>query len=162
MTPPNSTPSAAQDKTGFMPSLGLLPAVVISAAVAGPAAAQQPQTTQEPIVLETIEITSQTDGEAATDYRVTSGSSPKMTAPLVDTPKTVTVITQRQMEERNATSVVEVLRTTPGITLGSGEGGTPMGDRPFVRGYQAATDMMIDGIRNLGRTSQEAFATESV
>ena len=162
MTPPNSTPSAAQDKTGFMPSLGLLPAVVISAAVAGPAAAQQPQTTQEPIVLETIEITSQTDGEAATDYRVTSGSSPKLTAPLVDTPKTVTVITQRQMEERNATSVVEVLRTTPGITLGSGEGGTPMGDRPFVRGYQAATDMMIDGIRNLGRTSQEAFATESV
>ncbi|SEI12700.1 TonB-dependent receptor [Paracoccus alkenifer] len=162
MTPPNSIPPAAQDKTGFVPSLGLLPAVVISAAVAGPAAAQTTQTTQEPIVLETIEITSQTDGEAATDYRVTSGSSPKMTAPLVDTPKTVTVITQRQMEERNATSVVEVLRTTPGITLGSGEGGTPMGDRPFVRGYQAATDMMIDGIRNLGRTSQEAFATESV
>src|SRR5690606_32590851 len=93
MTPPNSTPSAAQDKTGFMPSLRLLHAVVISAAVAGPAAAQQPQTTQEPIVLETIEITSQTDGEAATDYRVTSGSSPKLTAPLVDTPKTVTVIT---------------------------------------------------------------------
>ena len=162
MTPPNSTPSAAQDKTGFMPSLGLLPAVVISAAVAGPAAAQQPQTTQEPIVLETIEITSQTDGEAATDYRVTSGSSPKMTAPLVDTPRTVQVITQRQIEERGASSVYDVLRTTPGVTLGTGEGGNPMGDRPFIRGYEASTDMMVNGVRSLGRTSHEAFNIEQI
>ncbi|RDD69614.1 TonB-dependent siderophore receptor [Paracoccus versutus] len=159
MTPPNLS-LAAQETTGsLLPSLGLLPAVIIAAAVGAPAVAQDAEGT---VVLDTIVIERQTGAQASTDYRVTEGSSPKLTAPLVDTPKTISVVTQRQMEERNATSVLEVLRTTPGITLGSGEGGTPMGDRPFVRGYQAATDIMVDGIRNLGRTTQEAFATESV
>jgi len=37
-----------------------------------------------------------------------------------------------------------------------------MGDRFFMRGYQASTDLMVDGVRNLGRTSNEAFNVESV
>jgi catecholate siderophore receptor len=81
---------------------------------------------------------------------------------LLDTPRTVTVVTQKQMEERGQNSVTEVLRTTPGISLGSGEGGTPMGDRPFIRGFEASTDMMVDGVRNLGRSSYESFALESI
>ncbi|MBJ2151626.1 TonB-dependent siderophore receptor [Paracoccus sp. IB05] len=142
-----------------MPTLGLLPVLAISATIAGEAHAQ----TTDSEHLGTIVLHSGgAQGEAATDYRVTEGSSDKFTQPIVDTPKTITVITQRQMEERNATSVLEVLRTTPGVTLGSGEGGTPMGDRFFIRGYQAATDMMIDGVRNLGRTSSESFNVESV
>lgn len=156
MIPTLLPPSSASRPS---PTLGLLPVLAVSAAVAGPAYSQ---VADQPLVLDTIQVTGQGGAQAATDYRVSETSSPKLTAPLVDTPKTISVITQREMEERNATSVLEVLRTTPGITLGSGEGGTPMGDRPFVRGYQAATDISIDGIRNLGRTTQEAFATESV
>lgn len=157
-TPPNSDTDL---EARARPTLGLLPLLAVTAAMGAPAVAQEaPATRNGTIILEPITLSGGND--AATGYAVTEGSSPKLTAPLLDTPKTISVITQRQMEERNATSVVEVLRTTPGITLGSGEGGTPMGDRPFVRGYQAATDMMIDGIRNLGRTSQEAFATETV
>ncbi len=152
-------PLPEPDGARRMPTLGLLPVIAISAAVAGPALAQ---TTGGTVVLDTIVVDGPKGGETATEYRTTEGSSPKLTAPIADTPKTIAVITQRQMEERNATSVLEVLRTTPGITLGSGEGGTPLGDRPFVRGFQAATDIMVDGVRNLGRTSQEAFATESV
>lgn len=157
-----SMPQLPEDRTTAarsLPTLGLLPVIAVTAmAAAMPAFAQNAAVQLDPVNLSG----GIGGGEAANGYRVTNGSSPKLRQPLAETPKTISVITQKQMEERNATSVLEVLRTTPGITLGSGEGGTPMGDRPFIRGYQAATDMMIDGVRNLGRTSQEAFATESI
>ncbi|AIY39717.1 Ferrichrome-iron receptor [Collimonas arenae] len=95
-------------------------------------------------------------------YQVDRSASDKFTAPLLDTPKTVTVIKHELIDERGATSLTEVLRTTPGITLGAGEGGTPIGDRPFVRGYDASTDLMIDGLRDIGRFSHEAFNIEQI
>ncbi len=95
-------------------------------------------------------------------YKADQSVSQKFTAPLLDTPKTVTVITRELMDQRGAMSLTDVLRTTPGITLGAGEGGTPVGDRPFIRGYEASTDIMIDGMRDLGRFSHEAFNLERV
>lgn len=99
---------------------------------------------------------------AADNYQVTRAQSPKMTAPLLDTPRTVNVISEELMKDRGATSLKDVLRTTPGITLGSGEGGTPSGDRPFIRGYEASTDIFIDGVRDYARGYHEAFNLESV
>ncbi|WP_170161960.1 TonB-dependent receptor [Paracoccus siganidrum] len=133
--------------------------MVISAAVGGAAAAQ---TVDENLVLDTIHIIGQGGSEAASSYTISRGSSPKLSQPLLDTPRSVQVVTQRQIEERGASSVYDVLRTTPGVTLGTGEGGNPMGDRPFIRGYEASTDLMVDGMRSLGRTSYEAFNLEQI
>lgn len=138
-------------------TLGLLPVIALSAALTGPAAAQE-----GPVVLEEISVEGRSGTQASESYKTDRLSSPKYTQPLLDTPRTVTVVTQKQMEERGQNSVTEVLRTTPGISLGSGEGGTPMGDRPFIRGFEASTDMMVDGVRNLGRSSYESFALESI
>ncbi len=91
-----------------------------------------------------------------------SASSPKITAPLLDTPRTITVIPEELIKDRGATSLQDVLRTTPGITLGSGEGGTPTGDRPFIRGYEASTDIFIDGVRDYSRGSHETFNLEAI
>ncbi len=159
MTPKSSTTPARG--AGFQPTLGLLPALVVSAAVTGPAAAQTADSTAT-LQLDTVVITGQQGGEARSSYSVGEASSTKLTQPLVDTPRTVQVITQRQIEERGASSLYDVLRTTPGVTLGTGEGGNPMGDRPFIRGYEASTDMMVDGMRTLGRTSYEAFNIEQI
>ncbi|WP_211461013.1 TonB-dependent receptor [Collimonas silvisoli] len=108
--------------------------------------------------LPSVNVRSEREGS----YKVDRSASDKFTAPLLDTPKTITVINQELIEERGATSLVEVLRTTPGITLGAGEGGTPIGDRPFIRGYDASTDLMVDGMRDLGRVSHEAFNIEQI
>ncbi len=59
-------------------------------------------------------------------------------------------------------TLADALRTTPGITFGAGEGGTPLGDRPFIRGFEASTDIMIDGIRDVGRMTHEAFNVEQI
>lgn len=140
-------------------TLGLLPVLAISAAVGGPAYAQNADGDSN--LLDTITVEGSQDSPE-TSLRVEEGASDKLTAPLLDTPRTVTVITQRQIQERGASSLYDVLRTTPGVTLGTGEGGNPMGDRPFIRGYEASTDMLVDGVRSLGRTSYEAFNLESI
>ncbi|KAK0360471.1 hypothetical protein LTR94_027167, partial [Friedmanniomyces endolithicus] len=48
---------------------------------------------------------------------------PQFVTPLVDTPRTVTVIPQQIIEQTAATSLQDILRTSPGITFGAGEGG---------------------------------------
>ncbi|OYW88824.1 MAG: hypothetical protein B7Z20_01615, partial [Sphingobium sp. 32-64-5] len=103
-----------------------------------------------------------TDTAINDSYDRKESSSVKFTAPLLDTPRSVTVIPREVIEDRGFTSLVDILRTTPGITMGSGEGGTPMGDRPLVRGYESATDMQIDGLRSVGRFSHEVYNLESV
>lgn len=103
----------------------------------------------------------QVQGESE-NYQTKKVQSHKFTAPLLDTPRTVTVIPEEVIVDRGATSLQDVLRFTPGVTLGSGEGGTPQGDRPFIRGYEASTDIFIDGIRDYARGSHETFNLESV
>lgn len=156
--PNQSDRKASEASHRLLPTLGLLPILAVSAAaVATPVFAQE-STTE----LDTVTISGGQGGEGANSFRVTNASSTKVTAPLLDTPKTVQVITQKEIEERGASSLYDVLRTTPGVTIGTGEGGNPMGDRPFIRGYEASTDMMVDGVRSLGRTSHEAFNVESI
>jgi catecholate siderophore receptor len=89
-------------------------------------------------------------------------ASPKFTAPLLDTPRSVTVIPQTVIQDTNSTTLIDALRTVPGITFGAGEGGNPVGDRPFIRGYDAGADIYVDGIRDLGSQSREAFDIEQI
>lgn len=141
-----------------MTTLGLLPLVALSTALSAPVAAQEANLQLDEILVQG----KGKGGDAREDYKVDESSSVKFTAPLLDTPKTVNIITQKQMEDRGLSSVADVFRSTPGVTIGAGEGGTPMGDRPFIRGFEASTDVAIDGIRSLGRTSYEAFNLESI
>lgn len=92
-------------------------------------------------------------------------SSPKYTEPIRETPQTIVVIPQQVFLEQGATSLREVLRNTPGITMSIGEGGsggTSSGDNVLVRGFSARNDIYIDGARDVGLVSRDAFNTESV
>ena len=95
-------------------------------------------------------------------YRVEKAASPKYTAPLLDTPKTVIVVPSQVIRESGSTTFVEALRTVPGITFGAGEGGNPQGDRPFIRGFDAQGSTYIDGVRSVGGQSREIFAIEQI
>ncbi|MBO9710375.1 MAG: TonB-dependent siderophore receptor [Caulobacter sp.] len=89
-------------------------------------------------------------------------SSPKFTAPLVDTPKSVTVIPQKIIQQTAATSLQDILRTSPGITFGAGEGGQPLADRPFIRGQASGNNIFVDGVRDSGGQTREVFDLEQV
>lgn len=103
-----------------------------------------------------------TDTELDDALNRSESSNVKFTQPLLDTPRSITVIPRQLIDERAFTTLTDVLRTTPGVTLGNGEGGTPLGDRPFIRGYEASTDIYIDGVRNVGRSTYEVFTLDSV
>ena len=95
-------------------------------------------------------------------YKVDKAASPKFTAPLVDTPRSVTVIPAQVIKDTASASLTEALRTVPGITLGAGEGGNPLGDRPFIRGFDSQASMYLDGVRDIGAQSREVFAVEQI
>lgn len=95
-------------------------------------------------------------------YRAERASSSKFTAPLIDTPKSVTVIPESVMKDTAAVTLQEALRTVPGITFGSAEGGGSIGDRPFIRGFDSQSSLYVDNIRDVGGQSRETFAVESV
>jgi catecholate siderophore receptor len=89
-------------------------------------------------------------------------SSPKYTEPLRDTPQTITVIPRTVIEEQGATTLRDVLRNVPGLTMTAGEGGTPAGDNLTLRGFSARNDIFIDGARDLGAQSRDPFNLEQV
>ncbi|MFT4053748.1 MAG: TonB-dependent siderophore receptor [Novosphingobium sp.] len=97
-----------------------------------------------------------------TPYRTPKADSPKYTAPLLDTPKTVIVVPSQVIQDTGSTTFVEALRTVPGITFGAGEGGNPQGDRPLIRGFDAQGSTYIDGVRSVGGQSREIFAIEQI
>ncbi len=89
-------------------------------------------------------------------------ASSKFTAPLVDTPKTVQVITEEVLQQTGATSLQEALKATPGITFGNGEGGNPTGDQAFIRGMDAQASTFVDGMRDIAAGSREVFNLEAI
>ncbi|MGH8443959.1 MAG: TonB-dependent receptor, partial [Solimonas sp.] len=100
--------------------------------------------------------------EAPSEYKVDNASSPKYTAPLRDTPKSVTVIPAQVLKDNAATSLQDALRTVPGITFLAGEGGQALADRPVIRGLNSTADMYVDGVRDIGTQTRDVFALESV
>lgn len=84
----------------------------------------------------------------------TEVESPKSTAPLVDTPQTVTVVSQEQLRQQNLLTLRDALSTIPGITFGAGEGGGGYGDAINLRGYSANNDLTVDGVRDAAQYSR--------
>jgi len=104
----------------------------------------------------------QSDVQQRTDQAITvTGTrdtpeleSPKATSDLLDTPQTVTVISDQTIRRQNLLTLREVLATVPGITFGAGEGGGGYGDSINLRGYSASNDITLDGVRDSAQYSR--------
>jgi catecholate siderophore receptor len=96
-------------------------------------------------------------------YKVDTASSPKFTAPLLDTPQTITVISKELLDDQGLGSLADALRNTPGITFTLGENGnTTAGDSITMRGFDTAGSIFLDGVRDLGAVSRDTFNTEQI
>jgi catecholate siderophore receptor len=73
------------------------------------------------------------------------------------------VIKSDVIEAQGATTLRDVLRNVSGITFQAGEGGGGLpGDTFTLRGFSAVNDMFVDGIRDTGGYSRDAFNLEQV
>lgn len=102
---------------------------------------------------------------AENDYQPEAVSSPRYTEPLLNVPQTITVIPRAVIDEQGATTLSEVLRNVPGVTLLAGEGGgasNTAGDAFFLRGFDASNSLFVDGVRNQGLITRDVFNLEQV
>ncbi len=89
-------------------------------------------------------------------------SSPKYTEPLRDTPQTINVIDKETIQQQGATTLRDVLRNVPGLTITAGEGGNVGGDNLTLRGFSARNDIYVDGARDLSPQNRDPFNLEQV
>lgn len=157
-----------------IPLRPLIPGTAVMAGVAAvgvdaavdPALAQTvdaggaPQAVAPDLALPTISVTA--TGESLNPNAGGTGIS-RLPETVFETPQTVNVVPQEIIRQQGATTLEDVLRNVPGITLSTGEGnGGQNGDQFRIRGMTARGDMFIDGLRDFGTYTRDAFATESV
>lgn len=96
-----------------------------------------------------IDIEDSAEAEPLSDgYKPLRAGTSKNTQPLLDTPKTVVVIPEKQIEDRGITDMKQALRTVPGVTMNQGEGGT-RGTNFRIRGFDGnRSDNYVDGVRD--------------
>jgi len=70
-------------------------------------------------------------------YKIDRSASSKFTQDILDTAKSIAVIPKEIMKDAGAKSFRDIIRTQPGVTIGTGEGGNAFGDRVFIRGFDA-------------------------
>ncbi len=131
-------------------------AIASSLSVMATAAIAQEDVTQLP----TIQVAA--NAQEQQTLKVDTSANAKYVAPLKDTPKTVSILSQKLLQETNANTLLEALRNEPGITLGAGEGGIPYTDIPYIRGYNGQSAIYVDGVRNSTTQSRDMFAIEQV
>jgi catecholate siderophore receptor len=105
---------------------------------------------------------SQAQTQTEDSYKVEESTSFKYTQPLLDTARTISVIPESVMEDRGVESLREALQNVSGITLSAGEGGVPAGDRVFIRGFEASTDIFVDGIRDIAGYDRDVYNVDAV
>ncbi len=90
-------------------------------------------------------------------------SSPRQTAPWLNTPATVTVVPQQVIRETGARDLTEVLRNTPGITFDGGENGFGTSTNNFkLRGFDTSGSIYVDGMRDNGSYARDMFNIDRV
>ncbi|HMY81232.1 MAG TPA: TonB-dependent receptor [Agitococcus sp.] len=133
--------------------------LLTSSMVAMASSLAMPAHAQDAPVLKEVNV------QAAVDvpYKTEKSASNKLTQALVDTPKTVQVLKKEMLKEQGASSLMEALRNTAGITMQLGENGnTAAGDTFQMRGFSTNTSTFVDGVRDLGAVTRDVFNLEQV
>lgn len=152
--------SGAAATAGLAVSMSAIPAIAQtqnSAAKAKPASAA----TGDEVVLERVTISGEGGKSANTNQRNTGIA--RLNASIKETPRTVNVVPAEIIEQQRATTLEQALRNVPGITLSTGEGnGGQNGSQFRIRGFQARSDIYVDGLRDFGVYSRDTFNTEDI
>jgi catecholate siderophore receptor len=130
------------------------------AAVAGIAFIPHPAPAQTPpeSTLPEVKVRDSAENDYSQGISTVGGKVP---TPIRDIPQSVTVINRAVMEAQGATSLADVLRNVPGITLGAPEGGQ-IGNNINLRGFSARTDLYLDGVRDRGQYYRDVFSLDAV
>ncbi|MCW5652664.1 TonB-dependent siderophore receptor [Hydrogenophaga sp.] len=114
------------------------------------------------VTLPTVEVTESAEvPQTKNELRTTNTRIGKGTQALRDIPQSVTVMTERLLDDRNLDDFREVLRTTAGVTFQAGETGE---EDVRLRGFslQQSGDIYTDGIRDGALYERDTFNNDRV
>ncbi|WP_101046960.1 TonB-dependent receptor [Macromonas nakdongensis] len=114
--------------------------------------------------LSTVTVKEQADPEeikAKNTLRATESTIGKGKQALRDIPQTVTVMTEKLLDDRNLDDFREVLKTTSGVTFQAGETGE---EDVRLRGFSLgqAGDIYVDGMRDAPLIERDTFNLDRV
>ncbi len=114
------------------------------------------------LLLDSIKVGAEAIQESGNVNAAPTGIS-RLPETVKETPRVVNVVPQEIIEQQRATSLEQVLRNVPGITISTGEGnGGQNGDQFRIRGLTARGDIYTDGLKDFGAYTHDIFNTETV
>lgn len=103
--------------------------------------------------------------EAAPDskqhYQAVTTTAGKGKQALKDIPQSVTVVTEKLMDDKNADTLKAAMHTVSGIAFEAGEGGA-IGDLIRLRGFTTRGDIFQDGMRDIAQYNRDTFNQDRV
>ena len=115
---------------------------------------------------DTVPVDTDGDGDGdgvsqVTVHGIRSLLDDKLPGDQLDTPQSLTVVTEKLMAEQGNTRLEDALKNVPGITLNAGEGAA-RGDTVNLRGFSAFNDFFLDGVRDAAVYTRDSFNLQSV
>lgn len=148
----------------------LLPlgALMLAASVSGwaqsttpvPASGAAATTQVEGKTLAPVTVTGTRD-RAAQTYQSGVTSVGKMPVAAKDIPQSLTVVNDKLIHDQGKDSFKSALENVIGITFEAGEGGR-VGDNIRLRGFSAAGDIYLDGMRDIAQYNRDLFNIDRV
>jgi len=106
--------------------------------------------------LPVVRIKARTEHSGKENYQATQTTAGKGKQELRDIPQSVTVVTEKLMDDKNQDTVKAALHGVAGVTFEAGEGGG-IGDLIRLRGFSARGDMYVDGLRDIAQYNRDNF-----
>lgn len=110
---------------------------------------------RRPVVLAPLKVLGEQDG-----YRAArTATLTKTDTPLRDVPQSVSIVTRDVIADQRLTSLADVVRYVPGVTMAQGEGNR---DQPTIRGNNSNSDLFVDGVRDDVEYFRDLYNVERV
>ena len=157
-TPQNTTAFAFAPRSGMASDKALLPlgALMLAASVGSMAQTAPAETT-----LSTVTVKEQAEVQGKDTLLIKQTTVGKGKQDIKDIPQSVTVFTEKLMNDRNQDDFREVLRTTAGVTFLSGETGE---EDVRLRGFSLgqAGDIYVDGMKDAPLIERDTFNNDRI
>ncbi len=102
------------------------------------------------VALQTRGPQPQTAGRTTGYVATNSSAGTKTDTPLIETPQSISVVTRKQLEDRNVQTLKDAINYTPGVTT-TAFGYDPRFDSFYIRGFDVTyTGIYRDGLRQGG------------
>ncbi|MBY0252549.1 MAG: TonB-dependent siderophore receptor [Methylobacterium organophilum] len=104
----------------------------------------------ETVTLEELSVAAPSIGEPQGGVTVgyltkQTRSATKTNTPLLDTPQSITIVTQEQIRDQNFQNLTDQLRYVPGVIPAQGESNR---DQAIIRGQNTSADFFVNGMRD--------------